>query len=73
MSAGKGDTPRKMDNGKYDENYERIFRKNMVYICHKCYRIKEQHYIYGMTCEECDYNNDQLVTKCNHLNETTNL
>lgn len=70
MSAGKGSTPRKMDCGKYAENYERIFGKAEVYICHKCYRIKEWHYIYGMICEECDF--DQLVTKCNHLNPTTN-
>jgi len=72
MSAGKGDTPRKMDNGKYATNYERIFRKPVVHLCHKCGKEKESHYIYGMTCEECDYNHDQLVTERNHLNKTTN-
>lgn len=27
MSAGKGDTPRPVDGGKYRENYDRIFHK----------------------------------------------
>ena len=58
MSAGKGSTPRKVDFGKYAANYEKIFGKTTeVYICHKCYRIKEWHHIYGMTCEECDFKN----------------
>jgi hypothetical protein len=72
MSAGKGSTPRKVDCGKYATNYERIFSKPVVHLCHKCGKEKEWHYIYGMTCEECDFNHDQLVTKCNHLNSTTN-
>jgi hypothetical protein len=27
MSAGKGDSPRRVDTKRYNENYERIFRK----------------------------------------------
>lgn len=70
MSAGKGSTPRKVDRGKYATNYERIFSKPVVHLCHKCGKAKEWHYIYGMTCEECDFSHDQLVTNCNHLDKT---
>jgi len=73
MSAGKGSTPRKVDCGKYATNHERIFSKPVAHLCHKCGKEKEWHYIYGMTCEECDFNQDQLVTKCNHLNDTITI
>jgi len=70
MSAGKGDAFRPVNLTQYNQNYERIFNKPMVHLCHKCGKEKEWHCIYGMTCEECDFNHDQLVTNCNHLNKT---
>lgn len=30
MSAGKGDSPRRVDTKRYNENYERIFRKTTI-------------------------------------------
>jgi hypothetical protein len=33
MSAGKGDSPRKVDGDKYRANYDRIFRKAPVRLC----------------------------------------
>lgn len=30
MSAGKGDTPRKVDGKKFRENYDRIFRNKLT-------------------------------------------
>jgi len=36
MSAGKGDTPRKVDQKKWAENYDRIFKKDSTRFCSKC-------------------------------------
>jgi len=72
MSAGKGDAFRPVNLTQYNQNYERIFNKPVAHLCHKCGKEKEWHYIYGMTCEECDFKHDQLVTNCNHLDSTTN-
>jgi hypothetical protein len=58
MSAGKGSTPRKVDCGKYAVNYEKIFGKTEVYICHKCYRIKINHYTLGWICEDCEWHGE---------------
>jgi hypothetical protein len=51
----KGDTPRKVDFWKYSESYDKIFGKPIKDLCEKCQNAKEQHYIYGLVCEECDF------------------
>lgn len=66
MSAGKGSTPRKVDCGKYAVNYERIFNKTEVHICHKderiqectCGRIKINHHTLGWICEDCEWHGE---------------
>lgn len=50
MSAGKGDSPRKVDGEKFRSNYDNIFRKVGVEVCVEC-----EEKIGNSECEKCWY------------------
>jgi hypothetical protein len=64
MSAGKGDKPRPIDRKKYDENYDRIFRKKRT--------ITEWQKIRGDVILDYDgfreYNRDDLLDEQTYEN-----
>lgn len=49
MSAGKGDSPRKVNGDKYREEYERIFRKKPRLPCYLCGELTDL----NGHCERC--------------------
>jgi hypothetical protein len=41
MSAGKGDSPRRVDGNKYRDGYDRIFRKGLQLPCYLCGKLTD--------------------------------